>query len=102
MFVSERYGVEPERWIAKPWCWTLWNYFQLQELDRQRSWMARMQRQESAELAAIAFHEPKSLQHERQAALAIASCRPIGDEREALRARWESMHRDLMGSKLLS
>lgn len=71
--VAERFGVEPERWICKPWCWTLWNYYHLQELDRRQQWVLRMQRLESADLTAVAFHEPEGLQRERNAALADAS-----------------------------
>lgn len=45
----------------------------MQECDRFDAWLEHIHRIESAELAAIGFHEPKLLRSERESAIAAAA-----------------------------
>jgi hypothetical protein len=74
--VAERVGQTVAYWRAQPFAFLLWTYRHLQELDRRRQWVERMQRVESAMFGAMGFHDPKLLDGER--AKAVASARDSG------------------------
>lgn len=67
--VAERIGPSLEYWLGQPFAFALWTWHQLQELDRQRAWVARMDRINAAVLQSMAFNEPKKLAVERAAAI---------------------------------
>lgn len=70
--LAERVGPSVLYWQDQPFAYVLWTYRHLQELDRRRQWLGRMQRIESAMLMAAGFHDPKMLDREREKAIAAA------------------------------
>ena len=76
---AERLGGTVEHWLESPWAWTLYWYLDLQEQDKRRSWVERMNRIATAEMFAMAMHEPSRLSREREAAVADAGRRFVDD-----------------------
>jgi hypothetical protein len=76
-----------ESWSDEPWEYVLWAYLHLKDLDYRRAWFERMERLSSAELIAMAMHDPWRLARERAVALADAARLPVPeDERAAMNA----------------
>lgn len=70
------HGTSPDWWLDQPFAYALWFYRNLQELDRRQDWVMRMQRIDSANLIALAMHEPHRLAHEHRMAVADAAPTP--------------------------
>lgn len=80
--LAEREGTSLTWWLARPFAFALFVYRHLQELDRRRAFIARVQRIEQGQLMAMAFHEPSKLAAEYRSAIAEAG--PVPDRAEVL------------------
>lgn len=80
--LGERVGPSLEWWLERPFAYALYAYRHLQEIDRRRDFIARVQRIEQGQLMAMAFHEPSKLAAEYR--MAIADAGPVQDSAEVL------------------
>lgn len=71
-------------WFAEPYEFVLWTYFQLQELDRRREWVQRLQRWELAFYIGKAFNQPADLTEIRAAILAAATAASLESDVDRL------------------
>ena len=102
MEVAERLGPTLDYWRGQPFAFLLWSFHHLQELDRRRTWVARMHRIEAGGMTAMAFHDPKLLDKERDRALADAAAGPSADDIADVQAHGLRMVNDLNASGALN
>ncbi len=99
--MAERLGPSFAWWLEAPFALALWSYHQLQDVDRGRRWVARMDRLEAAELMHLAVNKPEALRDERARILALAAGETSVDQLAAIRARGERMARFIRKGKVL-
>ena len=87
--------------LRQPWALTLWTFLQLQERDRVRSMVRRIERADDAMMAAWAFHEPEKVASERHEAMSAAAT-PTGEaDTSAFTADVEAFLAELDGGKVM-
>jgi hypothetical protein len=59
--LAERLGPSIDWWLVQPFAYGLWCFYRLHELDRRRTWLARMAGIEAALLTHWAMHNPDGI-----------------------------------------
>lgn len=93
-------SIPARNWFAEPWAFVLWTYLQLQEIDRRRQWVERMQRIELGYLMNWAFAGSRELDAARSAAIRAAAG-PIGAKEIAAIIRGDEVAEDMKRARVV-